>query len=137
MTPYLPLRSRCWRSRFVCRNCTRYPLRASSAFLPFLNALLGEYGDARVVVVAYAAVLALTGLLATAIWIYASHNRRLVDPDIDPELVNAFTIRALSSPVVFLLSIGVALLSPRIAIFSWIVAFMVVRFWVSRAKVWN
>jgi uncharacterized membrane protein len=101
------------------------------AFLPFLNSLLGEYGDERTVVIFYASVLSLTGLVSTAIWVYASGGHRLVEPDIDEHLVRVFTMRAMSVPVVFLVSIGIAFISPRLAMYSWLLL-VVVRLFVDR-----
>jgi uncharacterized membrane protein len=42
------------------------------AFLPFPTSLLGEYGDQQLVVVIYAASLAIARLLLTAMWWYAT-----------------------------------------------------------------
>jgi uncharacterized membrane protein len=95
------------------------------AFLPFLNGLLGEYGDERTVVIFYAGVLTVTGLLSTVTWVYASHRGRLVEPDIDPRLVRLFTVRAISVPIVFLISIGLAFISPQLAIYSWGLLFLI------------
>ena len=38
------------------------------AFLPFLTALLGEYGDQQLVVVIYAGSLGITRLLLSSVW---------------------------------------------------------------------
>ena len=89
------------------------------AFLPFPSGLLGEYGDERPVVSLYAGVLSITGLLSTAMWVYATHGRRLVEPDIDARIVRVLTLRALSVPVVFLISIGLAFFSPSLAMAAW------------------
>jgi TMEM175 potassium channel family protein len=53
------------------------------AFLPFPTSLLGEYGDQQLVVAIYAGILAVTRLLLTAVWWYATNGHRLVDPDLD------------------------------------------------------
>lgn len=97
------------------------------AFLPFLNELLSEYGEARVVVIFYASVLTLTGLLSTAYWVYASRGHRLIEPDVDPRLIRLFTVRAASAPLVFLTSIGLAFISPQLAISTWLLL-LVLRF---------
>lgn len=92
--------------------------------IPFPTTVLGEHASAPAAVVLYAGVLALTGLLQTAIWLYATTRRRLVDSGLDEgvfgKLVHHVVTRTLIPPFIFLLSIFVALRSPAWAMYSWI-----------------
>jgi uncharacterized membrane protein len=90
------------------------------AFLPFPAALLGEYGDHQLVVAIYAGSLAITRLLLSSVWWYASGNSRLMNTDMDPRTIRAFSIRGFGIPLVFLLSIGVSFFSVTAAVYSWL-----------------
>jgi len=90
------------------------------AFLPFPAALLGEYGDQQLVVAIYAASLAITRLLLSSVWWYVSGNSRLMNADMDPRTMRAFSIRGLGIPLVFLLSIGISFFSVTAAVYSWL-----------------
>lgn len=108
------------------------------AFLPFLNGLLGEYPEQQVVVVIYAAVLTVTGLLSTAMWRYAAGGHRLIRRDVDRRLINYFTVRGLIPPTTFALSIGLSFISPRLAVFSWALITLASRpvlYWLRRSYI--
>src|SRR5207237_889406 len=85
------------------------------AFQPFPTNVLGTCGDQHAAVVLYAATLAATGLVVLALWLYATGGRRLVRRDLDARLVRHHIWRALSAPFIFLLSIGIAQVSPLAA----------------------
>jgi uncharacterized membrane protein len=90
------------------------------AFLPFPAALFSEYEDQQLVVAIYAGSMAITRLLLTAVWWYASGDRRLVVEGLDPGTTKAFSIRGLTIPLIFLLSIVISFFSVTAAIFSWL-----------------
>lgn len=92
----------------------------SIAFIPFSTDLLGEYGDEPVAVRVYAGLLIAVGMVKWAMWKYATHNHRLVDKDLSEHAIEMSSILGLVSPFVFLASIGISLLSPQWATFSWI-----------------
>ncbi|HTK07750.1 MAG TPA: TMEM175 family protein [Ktedonobacteraceae bacterium] len=100
------------------------------AFLPVPTGYIGSYGSSPVAVAFYAPVVILTGLLLWAIWVYATTNHRLVDRDLNPDLIRYYTITFLLSPVVFLLSIPVIYINvfapivsgPDLAKYFWILA---------------
>jgi uncharacterized membrane protein len=94
------------------------------AFLPFPTALLSQYSDQQLVVVIYAGSLAITRLLLSAVWWYASSQPRLTSTDMDPSMIKAFRTRGLVIPLIFLLSIAISFLSVRAAIFSWVLLFI-------------
>jgi len=90
------------------------------AFLPFPTHLLGDYADQQLVVGIYAGSLAVTRLLLTAVWWYASGKHRLVDEGLDAGTIRAFRIRGLVIPLIFFSSIAISFLSVWAAIFSWV-----------------
>src|SRR5262249_4113110 len=52
-------------------------------FIPFPAAMLGAYPRRRIAIIIYGGGLALTGLTLALIWMYATHQRRLVDRNLD------------------------------------------------------
>jgi uncharacterized membrane protein len=92
------------------------------AFLPFPTALLGDYFPFRSVVFLYAATVAAIGVVRTALWCYATHQRRLVDGNLAVSVIRAETWRGASVPLVFLLSMGIAFIDSRAAILCWLLA---------------
>lgn len=95
------------------------------AFLPFPASLFGEYGDQPLVVAIYAGSLAITRLLLTAVWWYASSGRRLVDRDLDANMIKAYRLRGLAIPLIFLLSIFISFFSVSAAVYSWVLLMVV------------
>ncbi len=82
------------------------------AFIPFPAGLLGQYSGQRISLITYASSLILTNLMLSLLWWYATSNHRLVDQDIDPHFVRTVNRRNMTSPVVYLVSIGLSFLSP-------------------------
>ncbi len=95
------------------------------AFLPFPTALLDEYPNDQLPVALYAGSLAVARLPLTAIWWYATHNRRLVHEHLDARTVRWHRIRGLGIPLIFLLSIGVSFISLTTAKLTWILLFVI------------
>ncbi len=93
------------------------------AFLPFPTALLGAYADQQLVVAIYAGSFAVTRLLLTAVWWYATSGHRLVDDGLDLGTIRAFLIRGMAIPLVFLISIVVSFFSVEAAVYSWLLLF--------------
>lgn len=85
------------------------------ASMPFLAGLIVEWGNDRAAVVAYAGTLALAGLVLDAIWAYATHRRRLVDQNLDPDLIAVVHRRVLLAPAIYVLAIGVSFLNLTLA----------------------
>jgi uncharacterized membrane protein len=91
------------------------------AFIPFPSAMLNRYfGTASVVL--YACSMAVVGGLLGALWIYAA-RRDLLD-GVDRRLRRYYTIRALYPPVLFLLSIPIAVKAPQVAVYVWLLVFL-------------
>ena len=84
------------------------------AMMPFFAGLVGHYSENSLALASYAGWLMLTGLVLDLIWWYASKNKRLVDANIDPDLVFFVHRRVLIAPVLYLFSIGLAFINPLI-----------------------
>ncbi len=98
--------------------------------VPFPTDLVDRFGDHDpLVVTLYAALLTLTGLSVALMWWYATHRRRLVDPDLDPALVRHILLVRLSVPAVFLITIPIAWLSPVVAEYCWMAVFPLTLAW--------
>ena len=88
------------------------------AFLPYATAVLGDWGDTSPGTAFYAASIAAVGLIQGALWFHA-RRAGLTTPDLSPELSKAYLLSLLTLPVVFLVSIPVAFLSPVAAQVMW------------------
>ncbi len=97
------------------------------AFVPFPTAVISEYGN-RTATIFYALVMMIVGLLNTAVWIYASHRNRLIEPTLTPLRARRETLRVLVAPAVFLLSIGLAFINADLAKYSWLLIAVIPRF---------
>jgi uncharacterized membrane protein len=95
--------------------------------MPFSASLLGGYGSFQLAEVVYFSHMILTGLSMALLWWYATSDRKLVDPDIDPIVVRYNFARILSLPVVFLLAIAISFFSTAAAGYSVFVLFFVRR----------
>ena len=91
------------------------------ALMPFPTDLLGRYGDSVAAVVLYAATTAALGATSAAMWLWAATGHRLIDPATPRDVVNHYTARVLSVPIVFALSIPIALISTSAAQYFWLV----------------
>ncbi len=85
------------------------------ASMPFPTGLIIQYSNQQTAVVVYAGVLVLAGISLDLIWWYASRNHRLVEPDLDSDLIAFVHRRILMAPMIYLLSIGVSFISPAAA----------------------
>jgi uncharacterized membrane protein len=92
------------------------------ALIPFPTSLLGRHGDQAPSVVLYALVLAGAGILGAASWAYAG-RAGLVREGVSPGLVRLGIVRGLVAPAVFLASIPLVLVDPRLAELSWLLLF--------------
>lgn len=98
-------------------------------FVPFPTALLGAYGDLRFVVVFYALSQALIGFTSAILWRYASKGHRLIAAETPEGLVRYLMRRALTPGTVFLFSVPLAWISPRLAMYSWALIMPVLAMW--------
>ncbi|WP_411968536.1 TMEM175 family protein [Haloferax sp. YSSS75] len=88
------------------------------AFVPFATSVLSTYPE-QFGTMFYAGVLALTGLSLLLLWGYASRHD-ILEEGLTSRLVVLQSARFLASPLVFVLSIGIALVSPTLAVLSWL-----------------
>lgn len=89
------------------------------AFLPYPTQVLANYGNRASVVIFYAVCAGVAGLAEGAIWVYAAARPDLVDPSAQSVRL-LYTLRVARIPVVFAISIPVALVSPNLAQYVWI-----------------
>lgn len=89
------------------------------ALLPFPTTIVARYGGLASAVILYAGFAGLTGLLSALVWLYAASIAHLARPTVTPELARHITYMALTVPLLFLVSIPIALLSPLAAELSW------------------
>lgn len=87
--------------------------------MPFVASLFGQHHFLPIGVIAYAAEVAAIGLMLAALWWYATRQHRLVDQDLDEIFIHNRMIIALASPLPFLLSIPLALISEVAALTVW------------------
>jgi uncharacterized membrane protein len=77
-------------------------------FIPFPAALMGEFSTYRTSVVIYGASLAAAGLVFDLMRWYATHQHRLVDKDLHPQVIRTARRRNLTGPLIYLLGIIVS-----------------------------
>jgi uncharacterized membrane protein len=94
--------------------------------IPFMTLILGRYGGERVAVDAFAAFMALVALLQVVLRLDATHNRRLVDSNLDLRTVRYQTFYSLLVVVIFAGSIGVSFWRPWAAEVTWGLTWLVV-----------
>ena len=88
----------------------------SRSVSPEPPALLGAYGTRRIAVIVYGASLVCTGLTLGFIWSYATHDHRLVDPELSPQIVRNGLKRILLGPTLYAVSIAACLMSVWISL---------------------
>ncbi len=117
-----------WRSHFEkfrwLRGVNGGLIRLNIMFLltigivPFVTDVLSDNGG-EVATILYAAVMALSAALLVALWGYA-WRAGLIDPQLPPDVIRGRLIRGTMTPLVFLLSIPVALVDAQIAKLVWL-----------------
>jgi uncharacterized membrane protein len=97
------------------------------SFLPFPAAVLGQHAGSPAAAVLYAIVVILASLTTAAYWWYASGRGGLLRPDAPRAQIRALRARGLSAPVLFTLSLPVAVFAPYAAEVVWILVFPLTR----------
>lgn len=93
------------------------------AFVPFPTSLLSEYGSQTAAVVLYAFVVGLLSVLQYAVWSYAWRHG-FVDKKVDLELYRFNRRNQFATPLIFWLSIPIALLvDGQTAMYFWFALF--------------
>jgi uncharacterized membrane protein len=93
------------------------------AFLPFPTAVLGGHTGTPAAAVLYAASVDLASLASAACWWYASGRGRLLRPEAGRAQVRALRARSLAGPVLFTLTLPIAVFVPYAAEAAWILVF--------------
>lgn len=93
-------------------------------FIPFPTAVLVSAGSSWLPVAFYASTLAGAGFALTFVWVYASHNHRLIDTSMPVQEIRLRTLMGVVVPSIFLLSILVAFYTPRLAQYFWLLSFV-------------
>ncbi len=89
------------------------------AFIPYPTSLISTYGNLTSTVF-YASVMIVASLLSLALWRYAAHKNRLIDPHLGQRQRRRETVGPILTAGVFLLSIGLAFIDAGLARISWI-----------------
>ena len=89
------------------------------AFLPYPTALLSAAGDQVPATIFYAAAIAAAGLAEAAVWLYAIRIRDLALPASRPRCAAGCCCGSSPIPVVFLVSIPVAITRSDLARYLW------------------
>ncbi len=87
--------------------------------MPFVAGLLGHFPFVALSVAIYSGAVAATGYAIGAIWWYASHNYRLINPDLDLRYIHYTNLIAIVVPTFFLLSIPFAFINLYAALAIW------------------
>lgn len=90
------------------------------AISPFPTNVIGEYGFHQPAQIFYALSVSVTGFAKVLVWWYASHDRRLVDSNLDAHTIRQVTMRGLIVPVVFLLSVPFTWFGPVLPMAIWL-----------------
>ncbi len=93
-------------------------------FIPFPTALVVRY-NYWITTAFYAASIAAAGFVLALLWQYASRHYRLIDRGLSRRYIHVSTVRSLVTPIIFLLSIPVAYVTPRFAPYVWLFSFVV------------
>jgi uncharacterized membrane protein len=101
------------------------------AFVPFPTRLVAEHlrdNDLLAAAMAYGITMTTTAVLYNVLWLYASVDRRLLNPDADDRVIRGITRSYRPGPFMYLAATLIALASPgiSIALFAAIAAFYVV-----------
>jgi uncharacterized membrane protein len=103
------------------------------AFLPYPTALLGHGsgGLSAVAVIFYSACMTAAGLGELMVWVYAAHVKDMLVPGTSRATRRYVTLRLIRTPAVFLVSIPVAVVSPSLGAYCWILI-APVGIWINR-----
>lgn len=94
------------------------------SFIPFPVDLYGEYMHEPMIVVFYSGALALVGYMLVIMWIYVSHNFKLIHKSVGHKQVQYYTARLLVAPLIFTLAIPLVYIHPVLAQLSWILVIL-------------
>ncbi len=85
----------------------------------YFTGLLATYETHRIVVISFSIVIATTGFVLSLLWGYATHDRKLVDHDMNEHLIKYHLRRIYVAPLIFLASIGISFINVQAAQIFW------------------
>lgn len=88
--------------------------------IPFLTNLIIQYGNFELATILFAAMQVVTGAMLIIIWVYATRNHRLIDPQLGARVIRFNYHRELVVIAIFLVSIPIAFFSTTLAQISWV-----------------
>lgn len=97
-------------------------LMAMVAMIPFGAGLLAEYSKDPIAVIIYTLIVAAAALAQLGVWLWVTHERRLVHDRIDDLAVLTLTLGLSGAALAFLVGAPVALLSTTAAQLCWLIA---------------
>jgi len=103
-------------NRFILLNGL---LLMAITFVNFPTAVLAEYierPDARTAALFYSGTYVVVALIYNALWLYASHNHRLLDLTFHDTLVREITRQFRFGPVMYLVAFGAAFVSVPLSV---------------------
>lgn len=89
------------------------------AFVPFPTSVMAEHGNQTAAIVLYAGTVASLSLVQLWIWVHA-YRHGLMEKDVDHQLYLYVVMSLIPAPLVFLVSIPLAILLPDWTPFFWI-----------------
>ncbi len=95
--------------------------------IPFPSDLIGRFLSQQVSVVIYSTMMAATGFALSLIWLYASGHHRLIDGGLSPPVIRRLSVRALTMPFVFVVSIPASFVLGEFTPILWISAVVLAR----------
>jgi uncharacterized membrane protein len=95
------------------------------AILPFATQVLGASGSSPVGVIFFATIQVACGVTLAALWLYAAGPGRLTDPRLPKSWERYLTLSTVAVPLVFGLSIPIALVSVQYAPIVWVGALII------------
>ncbi len=89
---------------------------------PFSTGLLGAFDDSRTAIVVYGLNVMVLGVSLQAIWLYATHGHRLVNPRLETHVIRNETWYLLIMPSICAIAIAASFFSTTISIGIYILA---------------
>ena len=89
------------------------------ACMPFVASLLGRFSSVPIALVIYTLAVTALGTSMALIWRYASKDHRLIESDLDASTIRTINIRLFVAPLMFLVAVPFAFVSPLAVIIVW------------------
>jgi uncharacterized membrane protein len=86
------------------------------SFLPFSTSLLGEYIDQQISVFIYGGNSIIIAFFLYIQWRYATNHHRLVDKNLDPNIIRGLPIRVLIGIIIYLIAMGVSFVNIQLSV---------------------